>query len=101
MIQTPLIIDGLRRCSNSIGFQERKAGRNTLMFLLVANLAVYIMDTILLKGNIYQKEIMFYSISVWTILSHITLPLCIFYRFHSAVALADIWSSAYKPSERH
>ena len=101
MIQTPLIIDGLRRCSNSIGFQERKAGRNTLMFLLVANLAVYIMDTILLKGNIYQKEIMFYSISVWTILSHITLPLCIFYRFHSAVALADIWSSAYKPSENH
>ena len=101
MIQTPLIVDGLRRCSNSMKFQERKAGRNTLMFLIVANLAVYIMDTLLLKANIYKIEVSFYSISVWTILSHITLPLCIFYRFHSAVALADIWSSAYKPSENH
>ena len=100
LIQTPLIIDGLRRCSNSLAFQQRKVGRNTLMFLLVANLAVYIMDTILLKGNIYEKEILFYSISVWTVLSHVTLPLCIFYRFHSAVALADIWSSAYKPAEQ-
>ena len=99
LIQTPLIIDGLRRCSNSLAFQEKKVGRNTLMFLIVANLAIYIMDTILLKGNIYKAEQDFYSLQGWTILSHITLPLCIFYRFHSAVALADIWSSAYKPAE--
>merc|ERR1719244_1128367 len=54
MIQTPMIIDGLRRCSNSADSQERKAGRNTLMFLIVANLSVYIMDTFLLKTNIYK-----------------------------------------------
>ena len=68
MIQTPMIIDGLRRCSNSLGSQgkwkiynldisknvfilERKYGRNTLMFLIVTNLAVYIMETFLLKVN--------------------------------------------------
>merc|ERR1719250_261464 len=73
LIQTPLIIDGLRRCSNSLAFQQRKVGRNTLMFLIVANLAVYIMDTILLKGNIYEKEKMVYTILGWTILSHIAL----------------------------
>ena len=101
LIQTPLIIDGLRRCSNSLAFQQRKVGRNTLMFLIVANLAVYIMDTILLKGNIYKREETVYTPLWWTILSHIALPLCIFYRFHSAVALADIWSSAYSPAEHH
>ena len=30
---------------------ERKVGRNTLMFLIVTNLAVYIMETFLLKVN--------------------------------------------------
>ena len=53
----------------------------------------------LCQTNVYKSEIEFFGLSVWIILSHITLPLCIFYRFHSAVALADIWSSAYKHSE--
>ena len=33
--------------------------------------------------------------------SHVALPLCIFYRFHSSVALADIWGSAYRPGNHH
>ena len=51
------------------------------MFLIVANLAVYIIQTFLLKMNIYHTEVEFFSLEVWTILSHMTLPLCIFYRF--------------------
>ena len=51
------------------------------MFLIVANLAVYIIQTFLLKTNIYHTEVEFFSLEVWTVLSHMTLPLCIFYRF--------------------
>ena len=80
-VQTPMIIDGLRRCSNSSWAQEHRVGRNTLMFLIVANLAVYIIQTFLLKTNIYHTEVEFFSLEVWTVLSHMTLPLCIFYRF--------------------
>ena len=80
-LQTPMIIDGLRRCSNSSWAQEHRAGRNTLMFLIVANLAVYIFQTFLLKTNIYQTEVAFFTLEIWTLLSHMTLPLCIFYRF--------------------
>ena len=69
------------------------------MFLIVTNLAVYIMETFLLKveklnistifvwskwnpfqTNIYKAEVSFYGIAVWTVLSHLSLPLCIFYR---------------------
>ncbi len=48
-----------------------------------------------------QERKDFYGINLWVLLSHISLPLCIFYRFHSAVALADIWGSAYKPGDHH
>ena len=63
----------------------------------MANLAVYIMETLLIRSYDYQEhKIEFYGPDKWTVLSHMTLPLCIFYRFHSAVALVDIWTSAYK-----
>ena len=106
-----MIVDGLRRCSNDPKTMKRMPGRNTITFLIVGNLGVYIMETMLLKSYGYQKaKIDYYGADSWTVLSHITLPICIFYRFtssnspslarfHSAVALVDIWNSAYKPPE--
>jgi hypothetical protein len=102
LIQTPMIVDGLRRCSNSVEDQKNMKGRNVITFLIVANLAVYIMETLMIKSYDYQTvKIEFYGPSAWTVLSHATLPICIFYRFHSAVALEDIWKSAYKAQEHH
>ena len=86
-----MIIDGLRRCSNSSWAQEHRSGRNTLMFLIVANLAVYIFQTFLLKTNIYQTEVAFFTLEIWTVLSHMTLPLCIFYRFAMGTLILCTW----------
>ena len=73
-----------------------------ITFLIVANLAVYMMETLMIKSYDYQTiKIEFYGPDAWTVLSHMTLPICIFYRFHSAVALVDIWNSAYKSPEHH
>ena len=81
-IQTPMIIDGLRRCTNDVNIAKKMKGRNTVTFLIVANLGVYIMETMLIKSYDYQKpKIAFYGADGWTVLSHITLPICIFYRF--------------------
>merc|ERR1719167_827014 len=55
-IQTPLIIDGLRRCSNSEKLRGKRLGRNTLLFLIIANIAVYIMETVLLKVQVDKTE---------------------------------------------
>ena len=51
--------------------------------------------------NCTSYLISFIQFQLWTVISHMTLPLSIFYRFHSAVALVDIWSSAYKPADKH
>lgn len=97
-----MIVDGLRRCSDSRANQTQKPGRNVLTFLIIANLALYLWETMENKtSSLSTKRKEYYGKEFWIIASHATLPLCIFYRFHSAVALADIWSSAYQPGSHH
>ena len=99
-VQTPLIVDGLRRCSNTRQNQKELPGRNIVMFLIVCNLVNYIFFILMQKSSFYEfGKIEFYGSLQWSVISHITLPLCVFYRFHSSVALVDIWNSAYKPQE--
>ena len=97
-----MIIDGLRRCSDSRENQNLKPGRNTLTFLIIANLALWLWDTMELKTSGYSElRKAYYGEDFYTVISHTTMPLVIFYRFHSSVALVDIWSSAYRPGSHH
>lgn len=41
-------------------------------------------------------QLNFYGFLAWVIVQRVTLPLCIFHRFHSAVTLAEIWKTSYK-----
>jgi len=102
LIQTPMIIDGLRKCSDSTENQDRKPGRSTLTFLIIANLVMYLWDSVEIKNSIYMKTRKgYYGTDFFTIVGHMCLPLTIFYRFHSSVAMVDIWSSAYSPGTHH
>ena len=38
----------------------------------------------------------FYGLLAWGIISRISLPLLIFYRFHSCVVLVEIWKNTYR-----
>ena len=97
-----MIMDGLRRCSESKENQTLKPGRNMITFLIFANLTLYLWDTIEAKTPGYSKGRKYYYGTIfWTILGHLLLPLTIFYRFHSSVALADIWASAYQVGSHH
>ena len=97
-----MIIDGLRRCSDSRENQDEKPGRQMVTFLILANIGMYLWETFEARGNGYNTaRKCYYGDSFWTVVGHMTLPLCIFYRFHSAVALGDIWSSAYRPGSHH
>ncbi|CAN8032788.1 unnamed protein product, partial [Ixodes persulcatus] len=94
--QTPLIIDGLRRCSNCAALRYKKPGRETVSFLVVVNIAMWIMYTF--ESKTASKFFMghrYYGLQAWVIVEHTTVPLMLFYRFHSSVCLADIWKSAY------
>lgn len=100
LIQTPFIIDGLRRCSNSKQLRQEKPGRELITFLVVCNVAMWIMETFEIKSQDKQDDrYEVYGKFLWIIFSHMTLPLTMFYRFHSSVCLADIWKSAYEYGE--
>uniref|UniRef100_A0A6A7FUR1 Otopetrin-2 isoform X2 n=1 Tax=Hirondellea gigas TaxID=1518452 RepID=A0A6A7FUR1_9CRUS len=101
-MQTVLIGDGLRRCANSSKAQQKKPGREVITFLVVANVAMWLLETFEIKsdaGNADKYE--FYGKNLWTMLSHLTLPLALFYRFHSSVCLADMWKTAYEEESEH
>ena len=81
LIQTPMIVDGLRRCTNDPAVMKKMPGRNVITFLIVGNLATYLMETLLFKNYDAQKDkIAFYGADAWTVLGHMTIPITIFYR---------------------
>lgn len=49
LVQTPLIIDGLRRCSNAPELLKKKPGRELIIFLTIANVSLWIFYTFSVK----------------------------------------------------
>ncbi|GAV08092.1 hypothetical protein RvY_17834-3 [Ramazzottius varieornatus] len=102
ILQTTFIFDGLRRCSNDQGLQKKKPGREMITFLIVCNVAMWTFSTFEIKrSETNPSQMLFYGEFEWSIISHLSVPLTIFYRFHSSVCLADIWRFAYQPAETH
>ncbi|KAH6936926.1 hypothetical protein HPB50_024089 [Hyalomma asiaticum] len=95
--QTPLIIDALRRCSNSPSLRYKKPGREIVSFLIVVNITMWIVYTFESKavGKLFTGT-RYFGLRSWVFVEHTTIPLMLFYRFHSSVCLADIWKSAYE-----
>ena len=95
--QVVFIIDGFRREATTRQHQHEKPGRSMISFLLFSNLAMWLINSFQLKET-YQSSIMrdFYGDVAWTIILYLTLPLAVFFRFHSVVCLSDIWIEAYK-----
>ncbi|KAM7533792.1 hypothetical protein Aperf_G00000108177 [Anoplocephala perfoliata] len=100
LLQVFLILEVSRRKSGTIEDTIQKPGRSLITFLLVINLAMWVMNTTILKYT-ENHEIFraYYSALPWKIITHLCLPLIIFFRFHSTVCLADIWTNAYKMQE--
>ena len=49
-VQTVFISDGLRRCANSENLQQKKPGREVVTFLVVANVAMWMLETFEIKS---------------------------------------------------
>lgn len=102
VVQTPFIIDGLRRCSNTHNLRYKKPGREVITFLIILNLTLWVVNTFELKSvEHYHGQEEFFGDLVWMFIGHTTLPLMLFYRFHSSVCLADMWKSAYEKEAPH
>ncbi|XP_062541188.1 proton channel OtopLc-like [Armigeres subalbatus] len=100
LIQTPWIIDALRRCSNSPELRKKKPGKELVTFMTIANVSLWIYYTFSVKtGDFGDERYEFYGDVLWSILNHLSLPLIMFYRFHASVCLVDVWRHSYEPGE--
>lgn len=97
LVQTLFIVDAMHRCSQSRALRFQKPGREFITFLVILNITSWIVYTFETKAaEVYHNEPAFYGETVWMIVSHTTLPLMLFFRFHSSVCLADVWKFAYE-----
>lgn len=95
--QTMFILDASRRSAATPEHIRKKPGREIVTFLLVANLAMWAINTLeKSRAESHPIQLHFYGLWAWTIITHVSMPLAIFYRFHSTVCLCEIWKRAYK-----
>lgn len=97
MAQTLFILDASRRTTNSADQQRRKPGREVVTFLLVVNFAMWTVSTLdKSRADVNPVQLHFYGLWSWIIITNVSMPLAIFYRFHSTVILCEIWKRCYK-----
>ena len=97
LLQTIFILNGLRRSSRFPYHESNKPGRELITFLLVSNIAMWCINTFeTLRADSNPIQMKFYGFLPWSIITHISTPIGIFYRFHSTVCLSNIWKNAYK-----
>lgn len=95
--QTMFILDASKRSVSTPDQIRRKPGREIVTFLLVTNLAMWAINTLeKSRAESHPIQLHFYGLWAWTIITHVSMPLAIFYRFHSTVCLCEIWKRAYK-----
>lgn len=97
ILQTYLIQDCFRRCSEE-DFQQRiKPGRQMIAVLLGINLAGWIVKSFQLKeadilNNITLRDDIAYG---WVLIA-ITMPVFLFYRYHCTVCLSQAFTMLYE-----
>ena len=71
-------------------------GRQITIFLFLFNLAQWIVFTFeIQKVRASQVEEDFYGFMPWVLIQRVTLPLAVFFRFHSAVVSIELWKEVY------
>lgn len=96
-LQTIFMLAGDRMSAADSRQERKKPGREYVTFLLLSNFAMWIINTFeTQKPEHNPLQVLFYGSSAWSIFSHISVPLGIYYRFHSTVCLSNIWKNAWK-----
>ncbi|KAL0268551.1 UNVERIFIED_CONTAM: hypothetical protein PYX00_010452 [Menopon gallinae] len=97
VLQLLFIADVSRRRVHLPEHDRSKPGRQIVTFLLICNVTMYIIYTFEAQKVVANPvQLDFYGFLAWSLIQRITLPLCMFHRFHSAVTLAEVWKTSYK-----
>ncbi|KAG4074262.1 hypothetical protein HA402_008671 [Bradysia odoriphaga] len=95
--QTIFILNAWHRRTRTPQQSRIKPGRETITFLLVSNMAMWFLNTLVKNRAMFRPtHLRFFGMWAWTIITHVSMPLAIFYRFHSTICLFEIWKTSYK-----
>ncbi|EDO48113.1 predicted protein [Nematostella vectensis] len=93
MLQASAVIKALRfKPIDEIGANVIRQGA---LFLLTTNFALWAQDSFFELRNFATTPVqtVFYGEKSWRAITTLAYPLCIFFRFHSAACLFEVWSS--------
>jgi hypothetical protein len=89
--QTMFVLDASRRSCVTPDQIRRKPGRELVTFLLVTNLAMWAINTLeKSRAESHPIQLHFYGLWAWTIITHVSMPLAIFYRYSSTLSLTSV-----------
>ncbi|KAK2720530.1 hypothetical protein QYM36_004416 [Artemia franciscana] len=95
--QTIFILDASNRSTYTQEQQVRKPGREITTFLLVSNVAMWVVKTLeKSRSDAHPIQYHFFGLWPWTIITNVFMPLAIFFRYHSTVCFFEIWKRCYK-----
>merc|ERR1712080_293880 len=71
-------------------------GRQICVFMFIFNISQWLVFTFeIQKVRASLLEAAFYGFMPWVIIRRVTLPLVVFFRFHSAVVSIELWKRLY------
>ncbi|KAJ8726941.1 hypothetical protein PYW08_015338 [Mythimna loreyi] len=93
--QTLLVLDSWsRRCA---GTGRQRPGRQLVTFLLVGNFALWLINRVKnSRAEFHPLQMEFYGVWAWTLITHVSVPLLVCYRFQATVCFYEIWKNSYK-----
>ncbi|XP_072941900.1 proton channel OtopLc-like [Epargyreus clarus] len=92
--QTLLVLDAWsRRCDSG----RVRPGRQLVTFLLVGNFALWLLNRVKnARAEFHPLQMEFFGVWAWTLITHVSVPLLVCYRFLATVCFYEIWKNAYK-----
>jgi hypothetical protein len=95
--QSVLIIDGLKMFTKSRAVKKHKPARSMITMLILIDMSLWLSETFSVKKyDMNTIQLDYYDIVFWSIVSSISSPLAIFFRFHASVCLSDMWKTLYE-----
>jgi hypothetical protein len=99
-LQTIFVLDSMRRCAGHDDQVRKKPGRAIITFLIMVNLSMWLVNTFEMeKAEVSGVRIVYFDRVSWSVVSHMLIPLVIFYRYHTTVCLSDVWVKAYEKNK--
>ncbi|KPI91243.1 hypothetical protein RR46_14747 [Papilio xuthus] len=92
--QSLLVLDAWsRRCAGTGG----RPGRQLVTFLLVGNFALWLLNRVKnARAEYHPLQMEFFGVWAWTLITHVSVPLLVCYRFQATVCFYEIWKNSYK-----